>query len=230
MYASLRQSARTNHSTGSDPKVHSDGDLSRLDDFGIVVTLKRDEVLFYEGDRAGCYYKVVTGAIRSCKLLADGRRHIGDFFLPGDFIGFTALDAHVFTAEAVAEASLVRYERRDVEALIQRDPRIAKSLLGRLCSDLSQAQARMLLLGRMTAQERLASFLLRLAARSATCGTNLVSLPMTRTDIGDYLGLTTETVCRTLAQLRNSGLIATSSPHEVRVLRRQALGEMAEGT
>ncbi|HVM80552.1 MAG TPA: helix-turn-helix domain-containing protein [Stellaceae bacterium] len=229
MYASLHQTARTRNSAPAGANEKSDGSLSRLDDFGIVVTLKRDEVLFYEGDRAGCYYKVVTGAIRSCKLLADGRRHIGDFFLPGDFIGLNALETHGFTAEAVADASLVRYERRDVEALIQRDPRIGKSLLGRLCSDLSEAQARMLLLGRMTAQERLASFLLRMAARGAGCSTNLVALPMTRTDIGDYLGLTTETVCRTLAQLKHSGLIAAPSPHEVRVLRREALSEMAEG-
>jgi CRP-like cAMP-binding protein len=229
MYATARHIARAAHPTTADRAEKSDRGLAGLDDIGMVITLKRDEPLFYEGDQAGCYYKVVTGAIRSCKLLADGRRHIGDFFLPGDFIGLNALDTHSFSAEAVADASLVRYERRDVEALIQRDPRIGKSLLGRLCSELSQAQARMLLLGRMTAQERLASFLLRMAGRGTEGPQNRVCLPMTRTDIGDYLGLTTETVCRTLAQLKSSGLIAASSPHEVRVLRREALSEMAEG-
>ncbi|MGE5201287.1 MAG: helix-turn-helix domain-containing protein [Acidobacteriota bacterium] len=229
MYATARQVAQVARHATANGSQKSDRGLAGLDAIGVVITLKRDEPLFYEGDDAGCYYKVVTGAIRSCKLLADGRRHIGDFFLPGDFIGLNALDTHSFSAEAVADASLVRYERRDVEALIQRDPTIGKSLLGLLCSDLSQAQARMLLLGRMTAQERLASFLLRMAARGAEGRQNRVSLPMTRTDIGDYLGLTTETVCRTLAQLKSSGLISASSPHEVRVLRREALSEMAEG-
>ncbi|HYC13113.1 MAG TPA: helix-turn-helix domain-containing protein, partial [Stellaceae bacterium] len=218
MYSNPHATAGTMPTLPANAAKSSEGDLSGLDALGVVVTLSRGEALFREGDTASRYYKVVSGAIRSCKLLPDGRRHIGDFFLAGDFIGLNALESYAFTAEAVADATLVRYKRRDVEALALSDPRIGKSLLGRLCSDLSQAHARMLLLGRMNAQERLANFLLRMAQRSAACGANLVSLPMTRTDIGDYLGLTTETVCRTLAQLKNSGLIDAPSSHEVRVL------------
>jgi CRP-like cAMP-binding protein len=214
---------------GATQSPAEESELGILDAVGSVVLLKRDATLFYEGDAADCYYKLVSGAARSCKLLPDGRRHITDFFLAGDFIGFHALDTHGCTAEAVNDAALVRYERRVVDALVARSPRVGKSLLARVCTELSEARSRMLMLGRMNAQERLASFLLGMAARnrSETCDT--IPLPMTRGDIGDYLGLTTETVCRTLAQLRKAGMIAAPSSHELRLLQPRALAALAQG-
>ena len=204
-------------------------ELAMLDAVGSVMTLEREATLFYEGDAAGHYYKVVTGAVRSCRLLSDGRRHVGDFFLPGDLIGFHSLDTHGFTAEAVSNSTLVRYERRNVEALMTRSPRVGKCLLNRMCSELSEARSRMMMLGRMTAQERIANFLLRMADRNGHDDPDSIALPMTRTDIGDYLGLTTETVCRTLAQLKSAGVIAAPSPHQVRLLQRAALASIADG-
>ncbi len=212
-----------------DPPTEEENELGMLDTLGTVVRLKRDETLFHEGDAADRYYKVVSGAIRSCKLLSDGRRHITDFFLPGDFLGVEALGTHGSTAESVGDATLVRYDRRLIDALISRSPRVGKFLLDRVCADLSQARARMLLLGRMSARERLASFLLRIGARSRRRDDDTIPLPMTRTDIGDHLGLTTETVCRTCAQLKSAGLIEALSPHELRVLKRQDLSALAQG-
>jgi CRP-like cAMP-binding protein len=211
------------------PPSADESELGILDAVGSVMLLKRDATLFYEGDAADCYYKLVSGAARSCKLLPDGRRHITDFFLAGDFIGFHALDTHGCTAEAVTDAALVRYDRRVVDALVARSPRVGKSLLARVCAELSEARSRMLMLGRMNARERLASFLLGMAARNRRELCDTIPLPMTRSDIGDYLGLTTETVCRTLAQLRKAGMIAAPSPHELRLLQPRALAVLARG-
>jgi len=212
-----------------EPVQAEDTELGIIDRLGSVILLRRDLALFREGDAANCYYKVVSGAVRSCKLLADGRRHITDFFLAGDFIGVDALKTYSCTAEAVDDATLVCYERRAIDALILHSPRVGQFLLSRVCAELSEARSRMLMLGRMSARERLASFLLRIAARSHDRDRDTIPLPMTRSDIGDHLGLRTETVCRTFADLKNAGLIEAASPHELRVLQRQALLALAQG-
>lgn len=204
-------------------------ELAVLDAIGATMTLGRDKPLFCEGDAAQSYFKVVTGAVRGYRLLADGRRHITDFFLGGDFIGFHTLATHAFTAETVREATLVRYDRRRVDALTARSPRISKCLLARVCNELSHAQMRMLVLSRMTARERLANFLTCMAERDLGTEADVVELPMSRADIGDYLGLTTETVCRAFAQLKSAGIIAVPCPHRVLVLRPEALAKLAAG-
>jgi CRP/FNR family transcriptional regulator len=181
-----------------------ESELGVLDILGSVILLKRDATLFYEGDAA-------------------------DFLMAGDFIGVEALDRHGSTAEAVNDTTVIRYERRIMDALVSRSPRVGKFLLDRLCAELSEARSRMLLLGRMNARERLASFLLRIAARSRREDCDTIPLPMTRSDIGDHLGLTTETVCRTFAQLKSAGLIEAQSPHQLRVLKREALAALAQG-
>lgn len=208
--------------------VNSD-ELAVLDAIGVTMTLGRDKPLFCEGDAAQSYYKVVTGAVRGYRLLADGRRHITEFFLGGDFIGFHTLATHAFTAETVRDATLVRYDRRRVDALTARSPRISNCLLARVCTELSHAQTRMLVLSRMTACERLANFLTRMAKRDLAAARDAIALPMSRVDIGDYLGLTTETVCRAFAQLKSAGIIAVPCPHEVRVLRPETLANLAAG-
>lgn len=199
--------------------------VATLDRVGVVITVGREESLFVEGDSAECYYKVVKGAVRSCKLLADGRRHIGDFFLAGDFIGLDAADAYSFTAEAVTPTTLVRYARRKVDALTEHDPRVAKSFVEIMRCSLSAAHDRMTVLGRMSAMERIASFLLNLADRSPDAR---IELPMTRTDIGDYLGLTMETVSRAFSQLKADGIIKQCGVHEVAIADRDALEALAD--
>jgi len=200
--------------------------LTALDRLGTVVTLHREESLFYEGDVAEYYFKVVTGAVRSCKLLADGRRHVGDFYLPGDFIGLDAESDYIFSAEAVTDTTLVRYSRRSVDALAWEEPKVGQRLLGIARHRLCAARAQMMLLSRKTADERIASFLLGMADRSND--NDHVTLPMTRTDIGDHLGLTIETVSRSLSQLRKDGVIALVNSHEILIRDRDALEELAE--
>jgi CRP/FNR family transcriptional regulator len=211
------------------PPTADESELGILDTLGTVMRLRRDETLFHEGDAATHYYKVVSGTLRSGKLLPDGRRHISDFFFAGDFIGVEAQGTHGTTAEAVGDATLVRCDRRQIDALIARSPRMSRFLLDRVCADLSAARTRMLLLSRMSARERLASFLLYIGARNRRGDTDTIPLPMTRIDIGDYLGLTTETVCRTFAELKTAGLIEAVSPHELRVLKHRDLVALAQG-
>ena len=197
--------------------------LAALDGIGAVIALRRDEPLFRPGDAADSYFKVLKGAVRTCHVLADGRRHIGEFFLAGDFIGLDAADSHAFAAEAIRDATLIRYSRRKVDALAAEEPRIGQSLVEVMRSGLAAARERMLLLGHMTAMERIASFLLDLSERR---GDGRISLPMTRTDIGDYLGLTMETVSRALSQLKSDGIITQHGVHELAIAKRAALVEL----
>ena len=200
--------------------------LSALDRIGTAMSLARGETLFYEGDAALSCFKVISGALRSCRVLADGRRHIAEFFLPGDFIALSAEAAHRFTAEAVTETKLMRYPRHSVEQMTEAQPRLSRCLLDLLCRSLSAAQQQMLLLGRKNAVERMASFLLMMADR-ASDGEH-VSLPMTRSDIADHLGLTTETVSRIFGQLKSQRVIQLKGASEVVVTDIDALEELAQ--
>lgn len=203
----------------------SDGALALLDRIGRPVTLRRDQALFHEGDAARYGFKVIAGALRSCRLLADGRRHITEFFLPGDYVGLNGEETHGFTAEAVSAASLVQYPLSAVEKIASAQPQVSKSLLALLRQHLSAAQQQMLLLGRKNAVERIASFLLAMGERSDD--SEHVLLPMTRGDIADHLGLTTETVSRVFTQLKAQHVIQLKSTTEVRVTDVGALEELA---
>jgi CRP/FNR family nitrogen fixation transcriptional regulator len=173
---------------------------------GTRLVLAKDEELFAEGDDADCFYQVVSGAIRSYKLLSDGRRQIDAFHLPGDIFGLEAGAEHRFSAEALGDASVIAYRRSRLSALIQDDPAFRDKIMSSTLRSLERAQEHMLLLGRKTAQEKLATFLLDLAQR--ICGDDeQLELPMQRLDIADHLGLTIETVSRTLTQFARSGLI-----------------------
>jgi CRP/FNR family nitrogen fixation transcriptional regulator len=206
------------------PAALSDG-LAALDGIGAVLMLRRDEPLFRPGDAAEFYFKVLKGAVRSCRLLADGRRHIGEFFLSGDFIGLDAAEHYAFAAEAIAETTVIRYSRRKVDALAAEDPRIGQSLVEIMRASLAEARERMLLLGHMTAMERIATFLLSLSERRSD---GRISLPMTRTDIGDFLGLTMETVSRALSQLKSDGIITQHGMHELAIAKPAALIELTK--
>jgi CRP-like cAMP-binding protein len=200
--------------------------LAALDRIGKEISLGRDKALFLEGDAAQYCFKVVAGAVRSCRLLSDGRRHVAEFFLRGDFIGLAAEPAYPFTAEAVTDATLLRFPRIAIEKMISLRPSLGKWQVELLCRDLSSAQQQMLLLGRKNAIERIASFLLLMAGRGHDA--EHVSLPMTRSDIADHLGLTTETVSRIFGQLRSQRVIELRGASHVLVSNIDALEELAQ--
>jgi CRP-like cAMP-binding protein len=196
---------------------------------GMRHSVGRGEVVFREGDPARCCYKIVSGAVRMVKVLADGRRYIADFFLPGDVVGLDAVGDYEFTAEAIVDSELVRYNRPQIDTQFDANPAAGRRLLDVTLQRLAAAQSQMLLLGRMNAMERVANFLLNLERRLGCrkAGARTIPLAMTRADIADHLGLTLETVSRMLNQLKRDGTIALADPHEIGVLKPERLEHLA---
>ena len=187
------------------------------------------ETLFAEGDEADSVYEVVRGMLRLCKILPDGRRQITGFLSAGQFLGLAPEGVCVYTAEAITEVTLCRYKRTAFDRLIDEVPGFAKRVLAVASHELSAAQNQMLLLGRKSAVEKVASFLLLMAEQAGAEEERAVGLPMTRSDIADYLGLTIETVSRTLTKLKQDGLIALPTPDRIQIRDRDQLEELAAG-
>ena len=197
-----------------------------------ISTLQRKgpgEILFAEGDEADAIYEVVHGMLRLYKLLPDGRRLITGFLSAGHLLGLAPEGVCVYTAEAVTEVMLRRYKRTTFERLIDEVPGFARRLLAAASHELSAAQNQMLLLGRKAAAERVASFLLLMASQQGCHGDGEIDVPMTRADIADHLGLTIETVSRTLTRLKQDGLIALPAPNRIEIRDRDQLEELAAG-
>lgn len=188
------------------------------------------EAAFVEGDPAERVYEVVEGVVRLCRLLPDGRRAIVGFAWPGDLLGLDPGRRHRCTAEAVAASSLRSCPRTALEATAGRSAELRGRIADQVWRDLEAAQARLVQLGRMSALERVASFLLVLARRGRRAGHPAAArfdLPMGRLDLADHLGLTVETVSRAMTRLRRDGLIALPSPQAVVILRPTALAALA---
>ncbi|WP_243373348.1 helix-turn-helix domain-containing protein [Microvirga solisilvae] len=189
-------------------------------ELGTTRTVAKDEEVFAEGDRAAYFYKVVSGAVRTFKLLSDGRRQIDAFHLPGDIFGLESGDEHRFSAEALGDATIIAYRRCSLEVLATRDQAFANQVIASTMRALERAQDHMLLLGRKHALEKIATFLLVLSERLTEDGH--VDLPMSRIDIADHLGLTIETVSRSLTQLERQGVIELPAHRRSIVLRDKA--------
>lgn len=213
----------------SGPDIAGSGQLDvmiALEQLGTRLRFSRDQEIYADGDRGGCWFKVVSGVVRIAKLLADGRRHIAEFCFAGDTFGFDGAEERGFSAEAVTDAMVLRLPRAATERLIEDNPLLARHLREAMLKSLDAAQHRLLLLGRMTACERVAAFLVELAER-AEAGRR-VDLPMSRCDIADYLGLTVETVCRVLSDFKRRRLIAAPNAHRIELVDREALCAIAE--
>jgi CRP/FNR family transcriptional regulator len=206
-------------------------ELARLQSIITSCQAEAGQPILHEGDPATDLFNVVSGAVKLYKLLPDGRRQMTGFLFPGDFLGIALNDTYVYTAEALTEVRLCRFPRPKLEALLAEIPALEHQLLGDVATELVAAQDQMLLLGRKTARERVASFLLMLSRRAERHGrpANPVALPMSRADIADYLGLTTETVSRTITQLRQSQTIEVATRGEIAIRNRDALAELSEG-
>lgn len=177
---------------------------------------RRGSEIFGEGEEAEYVYQIISGAVRTCKLLSDGRRQIHSFHLPGDIFGLENGASHRFTADAVVETSASIMKRGSLLAALERSAMGPSSLLRLVTRNLEHAETHMLLLGRKTALERVAAFLLEMDERLAR--PKVVTLPMSRRDIADYLGVTLETVSRTLSILRDEGLLQFDGPTQRRVV------------
>ena len=188
---------------------------------GASVHFARNTEVYGEGEEAEYFYQVVSGAVRTYKVLQDGRRQIGAFYLPGDVFGLEAGAQHAFSAEAIVESTVRIARRSTIIAHAAREAELAADLWAQTAGGLRLAQEHMLLLGRKSAEERVASFLLDMARRESA--TEVVELPMSRQDIADYLGLTIETVSRTLTHLEDKHAIELPTSRRVRLCSRASL-------
>ena len=185
--------------------------------------------VFFENDPADSLYVIVEGCVKLYKLLPDGRRQITGFLFPADFLGLALQDRYAYAAEAVTSLELCRFPRRQLEVLLDRFPTMEKRLLGIASNELVAAQDQMLLLGRKTAQEKLASFLAMLSRRWANAGRDpgRLALPMNRVDIADYTGLTVETVSRAFTRLRKARVIGLENSQTVVIADPEKLRDIA---
>ena len=203
------------------PVAH--GVSGSIEMMGAAMPFARNAEIYGQGEPADYLYKVLAGTIRTYKILSDGRRQIGAFYLPGDIFGLEVGDEHAFSAEAITDSKVLVIKRSAVMARAAREHEVARQLWTLSGRELRRAQDHILLLIK-TAQERVAGFLLEMAQR--TPGTDAVELPMSRQDIADYLGLTIETVSRTLTQLEHSAAIALPSSRRIVLRNRAALNRL----
>ena len=192
--------------------------------------LKPGEFLFFEGDEVDWVYQVTSGVVRLTRLLEDGRRQVIAFGYPGDIIGFPADGLHHSDCESLTDARLQPFRLSALESP-EDDPALHAGLLQAALREISAMQDHFMMLGRKSASEKLASFLCVLTKRF---GEDLgayrqVTLPMSRSDIADFLGLTTETVCRTFSQMRKNEIIAIDNNHTIIVLNPKALLDLSLG-
>lgn len=192
-------------------------------------TVDSGAALFWEGDPATHVFAVVEGVLRIFKILSDGRRVITGFIYPGELVGISLKDRYLYSAEAVVPARLRRIARGRFQDEVNRAPDLRPQLFARLCDEMAAAQDQMVLLARKSAEERVASFLL-LGLRRRTGGAVLpatIEMPMTRLDIADYLGLTIETVSRTMTKLATRGVIAAKGRHAIAIRKAALLARLA---
>jgi CRP/FNR family nitrogen fixation transcriptional regulator len=184
------------------------GELGELSRARIILSefkYNRGAEIYGEAESADYIYQVVEGAVRSYKLLSDGRRQIGAFHLVGDIFGLENGSTHRFTTEAIVDTTVRLIKRRSLEHVAEADVLVALDILNMTTTNLQHAEDHMLLLGRKTSLERVAAFLLEMDHRLTAAG--VMALPMSRRDIADYLGLTLETVSRALSHLHGKGIL-----------------------
>ena len=209
-------------------------DAASLDDMmaeADQLTLGPRHILFHEGDRAGHVFTLVQGTAKLTRLLPDGREQVLGFRFAGDVVGYTAAEHYPFSAQLLTPADLCRLERRRLDTLLHRYPALERRLLDLCVQELAATQDQLVTVGRRTAEARVAAFLLSLAeaGRRRSQSGAVLDMPMTRSDIADFLGLTLETVSRTLTAFRRRGWVREPAHGRIELLRRDALTELTEG-
>lgn len=201
--------------------AHRPGELTgALNLMGVSMPFNRDCEIYGENEPADYFYKVATGAVRSYRVLHDGRRQIAAFHLPGDLFGLEVGKTHTCSAETIGCSAVIAIKRSSIVALTRRDPEAGRQLWELTVRELRRSQNHAMLLIR-SAPERIAAFLLEMADRSPDG--DAVELPMSRQDIADYLGLTIETVSRTLTHLEQERIIELLSSRRIVLCNRRAL-------
>lgn len=212
--------------------VLSDVDLYVLARVAQRIVVPADKIFIEEGDVARYFYDINQGDARVFKSLADGRRQITGFMGVGHFLGLAVGGKYAFTAEAINDLHLCRFDRAAIKTVFDEFPALERRLVDVATHELVVAQEQMLLLGRKSARERIANFLINWAERHEHNKSEpvTVELPMSRVDLADYLGLTIETVSRSLSQLKRDGLIHFGDAHAVTLLKLSSLQAIDGGS
>mgnify|MGYP005852254623 CR=1 FL=1 len=176
---------------------------------GTVQSAAPREDIFFDGDEARNVFEVIEGIVCAYRILPDGERHIVSFYYPGDLIGNCALGTYTYSAQALTPVRVRRIPRSVIERSMAQRPELAQRFLRLAALELAATRDHLLCLAAKSAEAKLAAFLLALSRRNGEVGDNPdeIKLPMTRLDIADYLGLTIETVSRTLSKFKRNGLI-----------------------
>jgi CRP/FNR family transcriptional regulator len=203
-------------------------DLSSLFRRQPIEKFEPGRAIFWEGDEATHIFEVTDGMLRALRLLGDGRRIIVGFLRPGDILGVSLRERYLYSVEAVSPVELHRLPRRRFEDEVARNSQLQQQVFSRLRDEMTAAQDQAVLLSRRCADEKLANFLLMMRNDQSCNRTSVVDLPMTRLDIADYLGMTIETVSRTITKFANNGIIAAPGRRSITVLKMDALRSMAD--
>lgn len=191
--------------------------------------LQPGQSLFFEGDDAKHVFELAEGALRIFRIIADGRRVITGFVYEGDLIGVSLKGEYLYGAEAIVPTKVRRLTRRAFEAAVTESDELRSQVFERVCDEMAAAQDQMVLLSCKNAEERLCTFLVKHARRASTAGVvqALVQLPMTRQDMADYLGLTIETVSRTITKLAAKGVLGCVGRHSIKIIKPMVLAQLA---
>jgi CRP-like cAMP-binding protein len=195
--------------------------LSALDTLGSVCRFKRGATIFTEGDKMESSYKIVSGAVRLTRMTEDGRRQIVEFRVAGDFVGFEWDGRYRLSAEAVRDVTAVRYAKTRVDRLIETRIDVRDRVVALIRKELREAHEHLITLGCPGAKERVATFLLQLTRRAGASDGDVIQIELGRQDIADYLGLTLETVSRTLSDFKRMGIISLPKRRQI-VIRSRA--------
>lgn len=208
----------------------SPDELDRLDAIMISRKFEPHNVILIEGEDAAVFYNIYEGVVRLLKILPDGRRSVVGFLFPGDFFGFSVKGAYEYTAEAVTRVKMCCFQKVKIEKLFDEIPKLERRLLGKMTEKLLSSHSQLADLGRKSPKERLARFLLDLSkVESLRKPAGAFQLPMSREDISDYLGLTVETISRTLSSFAKDGLIKVDQFKTITLLKPKELHNLSEG-
>ncbi len=196
---------------------------------GVTVKFTRNETVYSKGDEARFSYKVIEGAVRLSRIFADGRRQIVNFLLPEETFGIELAEKYTSTAEAVGDVLALRCPRVCIAHLTVGDPDINQKRLAMFSKSLAAAEQHVAMLGHQSAKERVASFLLALEMQRRGDLEHTLDLPLSRQDIADYLGLTIETTCRALSELKRLQIIDAPSRRRIVIKDWRGLKALAEG-
>jgi CRP/FNR family transcriptional regulator, nitrogen fixation regulation protein len=205
--------------------------LGSLEALSTITRFAVDEPIYLSGEPAEFWYRIVSGACRTCAFTFDGSRQIVDFLRPGDLFGYDAEDMHSFSVEAIVSGTTVAsYPRHCAERVADFDPHVARRIRELAFESVFRGQRRMLILGRATALEKISSFLLEMVDRFRARSAGPVTLPMSRYDIADYLAMAVETVSRALTSLRERSVIQFEGPRRMQIRDRRALEQASESS